>query len=919
MNAYRLIPLAVAGLCSALSLESGAVVLRPAYDASWRWTRQANSPSNDFSVCRLEPAAGPAGGAALHLKDDFAGRMNNVLAFHLAPQEVAALRGRTVWLSMRIRQVAANTTKGVGFSLSAYGAKGVSRSIATGTFAETPWQTLQVKVRVPADARTISFNLNCANGWGSTGEAWFADWVLTDEPSAVPKMEISDVRTSPEFTYRLEETKDPTPEIAAYRKSYREQPPQEEDGKERPEIRDGTFWFRGHPHFFVGPWVYNHTEMDWNDRKTDKLGIDHIAYREAPSTSVWEAVGFDSLQISAAPARYGALVRGLPVDADRRHWEPDWKARERMLDAYFGRFGGDMPMVMDFAFGYEGAYPKDVRHLLNQRKDAWHAFVPFCPETPEGAAYYRDYFLGGTRAAMRRGANVFLYELFNESSYNCECRANVVAFAREMKRRYGTIAAANAVWDADFDNFAEVAAQSDMKQIPGVWYDWCGFVSDRYVAILKAGRETVRSADRRSRIYFTEQAGGTPPAWRGMDYRKIADALDVLALEGGFQYGARSGYKAKDMAEAVCATGGSRHFYNCDFYQALVRGKPEKALVNDEHYCTRYVNGERVPSKPTDYISSLWMEAMHGLSASFFYSWDKRSFDYKDLKGAHENVRKPSYKCSSLLNPFNVKPEDLDAFKRFRAEFEPYADKVLPSPRVKPATVAVFFSKASEIHYDAFPRYDKTESPHHPPKNTVTSDWYLRLLHAQYPVKVVFEEDLDRLGPDVQALVFPGCPCADDATIAAAKAFADRGGLVVTGVGAFAYDPYLKPRAEERRGGFTAVKRADDVLALLDKSRVHRYAELEPTDGGAPLASADVQVCDRGDFKLVTVFSLEDGEARRVRLHLSHLDGAGPWLVKDGVTGRVLCEAATSCVLEKGFDLTVPPQERVVLVFQKGN
>lgn len=903
---------------------AGALLLTaaPAVAATWRISVEdlsRGTPSatgtNGFAVCRLEPAAGPSGGAALHLRDDVAGRVNNVLTYRFAPAAVAQMRGRTLGLSAKVRQAAASSPSDVGFSLGAYGAKGVSRTIGTGTRGATPWQTLQVKVRVPADARQVVVNLNCANGWGGTGEAWFADLVLTDDPADRPKMAVADFRAFDEYAYRLPAATDDTPEAAAFRQGYREQPPQEEDGKARPEIRDGTFWYRGRPHFFVGPWVYNRTEMDWRADGSDKLGIGHIAYREPPGTNVWAAVGFDSLQISAAPARYGALLRGFPVEAFRRLGDPDWKVAEQRLDAYFARFGGAMPMVMDFAFGYRGLYGKDVGRLLDQRKGAWHDFVPLCPETPEGRAYYRDYFLGGTRAAMRRGANVFLYELFNESSYNCMCRANVVAFAKEMKRRYGTVAAANATWDTDFDHFAEVAAQTNLKQYPGVWHDWCGFATARYVALLRAGRDAVRSADRRSRVYFAEQAAGTPPAWRGMDYRRIADALDVLAVEGGFQYGSRSGYAATNMAEAVCATGGSRHFYNLDFYQALVRGKPGKVLVNDEHYCTRFENGERVPSKATDYISSLWMEALHGLSASYFYVWDKRSFDYQDLKGAYENVRKPSYKCSSLLNPHNVRPDDLDAFRRFRAEFEPYADRVLPQPRVKPATVAVFFSKASEIHYDAFPRYDKSESPWHPPKNTVTSDWYLRLLHALYPVQVVFEEDLGRLGPEVAALVFPGAPCADDATVAAASAFAAKGGLVVTGPDAFAYDPYLKPRPEGRRGRFRRAATADDALAALAAAKVRRYAALEPLDGKGALRAADVQVCDRGAFKLVTVFSLEAGDTRHVNLRLRHLDGTGPWRVKDVVTGRVLSARATPATLAEGLALDVPPQERVVLAF----
>ena len=154
------------------------------------------------------------------------------------------------------------------------------------------------------------------------------------------------------------------------------------------------------------------------------------------------------------------------------------------MAGYFARFG-DLPMVMDFAFGYNKQYPSDLSRILNQYMDAWHAFVPFCPEHPEGWAYYRDYFLAGTRVALKNGLNAFLYELFNESSYNCQCPWNRRAFLDEARTRYGTIAAANATWGTDFDSFDEMAFAGDWAAYPGVWYDWCAFTARRYAAVLK--------------------------------------------------------------------------------------------------------------------------------------------------------------------------------------------------------------------------------------------------------------------------------------------------------------------------------------------------------------------------------------------------------------------------------------------------
>ena len=61
-----------------------------------------------------------------------------------------------------------------------------------------------------------------------------------------------------------------------------------------------------------------------------------------------------------------------------------------------------------------------------------------------------------------------------------------------------------------------------------------------------------------------------------MDYRLVADALDVLTVEGGWQYGFKPEFNAKDAMEAVVATGGSKHYFNLAFFRALA--KDEKPI-----------------------------------------------------------------------------------------------------------------------------------------------------------------------------------------------------------------------------------------------------------------------------------------------------------------------------------------------------
>ncbi len=850
------------------------------------------------------------GPVEMHLVDDDAGQTNSNRLYHLKAVTVKELRGTTLHFSAQIRQERASNHDGVGLSLSAAGEKGPPRraSIHTGELGAFDYRPFHCALKVPDDARSIVVSINAAVGWGQTCEAYFKDFLLTTHAADHPRMPVRPLEELDEVVYRYHNPSNDTPEIAEYRRSYREQPPKEKDERDRPEIKHGTFYFRGRPHFFVGPWVQNHTRIDWDLLKKPHLGIMHPAYLKPFGKEVFEELGMNSCQISAAHSQYGALLRGFPVEEKMQNYPfYTWRQREQEVETYYKRMD-DLPLVLDFAFGYASAYPEEARRLIDQKKrGAWHHFVPFCPHVPEGLAYYRDYFLGGTRAAMRYGANVYMYELFNESAWNCMCRPAIIRFAAEMKERYGTIEKANERWDTVFLDFDELAVQSSMKQYPGVWRDWCVYSSREYVKLLRFGKDTVRSVDRRDRVYFCEQAAGHPPYRRGMDYRDIAAELDVLSLEGGWRFGDnRTVYTSKSEMEDVVAMKGSKHFFNCDFFRALV--KDRKPFVNNEHYCTRYQDGLRVPSKATDYITALWLETMHGCSANYTYSWDKRSWESNTPEKAYENVKNPSYKSSSLLNPYNVKPEDLDAFGRFLRELEPYRDRLLPCPRTAPATVAIFYSKPTEIFYDVFPRFSEKESKAHPPTVTRTQNWYERLLHATYPVRIVFEEDLDTLGAEVKALVFPEARCALASTIKAAELFGQRGGLVIASEDSFMYDEYLKPTPGNTHL-FTRVKTATGALAELEKRAVPRYVTVEPIDGGERPVGLDAQLCDRGDFKLLVIAAMGEENPRKVRVTLSNLKGAGPFQLKNAITGAELDCADPSA----GFKLVLPPQERVVI------
>ena len=190
---------------------------------------------------------------------------------------------------------------------------------------------------------------------------------------------------------------------SAYRDSYLAQPAQEEDGRRRPVVKHGTWYLDGKPVFWIGGWLHGNRTADWPKGNPDRQGIGHFAYSIPPGKELFDRIGFNSSQISHAPVQAGKALMGLPLGDRKRKFD-----QVEAEDADFIRGFGDVPMVVDFAYGFAAEIPEDVRKRTDQVTSWWHLFVPFCPENPEGARYYESYFLGGTRTLMRYGMNVFI-------------------------------------------------------------------------------------------------------------------------------------------------------------------------------------------------------------------------------------------------------------------------------------------------------------------------------------------------------------------------------------------------------------------------------------------------------------------------------------------------------------------------------
>ena len=110
--------------------------------------------------------------------------------------------------------------------------------------------------------------------------------------------------------------------------------------------------------------------------------------------------------------------------------------------------------------------------------------------------------------------------------------------------------------------------------------------------------------DRRKQVLFTEQLAlqnAYSSRGAGMDYRRIADTLDVLTHEGGLRFGNSAARQTGNVMEDAACAENRAYLYVSDLFDALAvpRGK---AVMNDEYYCARFDFGKRVPSRRLDMV-----------------------------------------------------------------------------------------------------------------------------------------------------------------------------------------------------------------------------------------------------------------------------------------------------------------------------
>lgn len=699
------------------------------------------------------------------------------------------------------------------------------------------------------------------------------------------------------------------------------------DNYSRPEIRNGAFVYKGKLTFFTGPILSSPLfPADWSPWSQNFSNAKY--YRELPDQKTLHSFGFNALAFSPANAILAFIFRN------------NYGIKKRLLTEYemakdFLEKLDGMPFFTDLS-----APPKQIktawqrenawRPEFEQQNGSWHEFIPLCMKHPSCDSELAKAYQDSAKFLLSNKGNPFVYEIFNEPSYNCRCNFNRKEFALELARKFGDIAKCNELWKSDFKSFKEAAFFKPLEKFPGLWSAWCKSCGTQYALIVRKYINAIKKVDRRKNVYFTEQlvisSIFSGLAGAAMDYMKLAKQVDVLGVEGKWGYGRRISDSETDksskvgMMAQVLNSMNAKYSFMLDFYSNL--GKNRKPIVDLEHYCARFNFAKRVPSRKNDFATTFWNQIMHGLDGAMLYHWDKRSWEWKTFEEAKANVINGGYKSYSLLNPYNYPRESLDGIRQFQKELAGLEKIVLPKPRRKTPTVGIIYSYPSLRHSALSGRKVSNEM----------LNLYQIVLYNNYPYRIVMEEELDN--PDVSALqilIAPSVNCAYPETLDLLKKYTKNGGVLflcddafdidengqklnpepLTGNKSFPCQSYcaLKNLSENGKKKLFPLRRnlvpqtsrtiwegdkgaclltlnklgkgkvfhfagpADSPLADVALKRVfkmegiRKYLNVVPVDS-KPLKEVEAHLVDRGETKLVCMVNWESRGSRLIKLQM---------------------------------------------------
>ena len=369
--------------------------------------------------------------------------------------------------------------------------------------------------------------------------------------------------------------------------------------------------------------------------------------------------------------------------------KPDTWASRKDLEKILS--GCKLPLYVDFTcFPWtHGKLTKPQYKLPPQALNAGGSesegnhWVPYNVNSPEGRSIYQTYWASGAGIVKSAGANALFYELFNEPGYNDKNDYNRALFAKRLQAAYGSIEKLNAAWHSSYKDFESVAQFKTQTESPALAVEWGKFMEDSFADICKLGVETIRKVDPAARCCVQPLGGGSSLyLYRyNVNIYKVNQVCDSISLPTGGGIGNSRGID-KPAARAI----------DTPTLQSVPFGLLERRLFLSIAKGKSLHDGELYSGVSKESMSSaLWLEAMRGVDATYFFTWNSRSWDWKpkNAEGARKNFETFPW---MMLNPYGIDSNAFKAIMQFKREYLKIADVFQPRENQVKPQIAVLAS-----------------------------------------------------------------------------------------------------------------------------------------------------------------------------------------------------------------------------------
>lgn len=722
------------------------------------------------------------------------------------------------------------------------------------------------------------------------------------------------------------------------------------DAYKRPTIKNSTFYENNKPKFMIGPWTMHE---QWDRRHYPSHTYHPDCQNDLRLKQLYQGIVNKKLYTDMG---FSTLHPQTPIELVAEKYFPRLIG-EKHYKRYFGHYDfisslRGMPIIVDYATF--GAYGHHVYKILGKAMREWKkitkqkampdlnqicprmtGFVPFCPENPQGMEIYSFLLQQEARELLTRGDNPWIYELFNEPRYNCQCTWNRNAFKTFLKKRYKNIAKLNKTYaNSVFSNFDSVAS-SKLKSNSGVWSDWQEFIGHQWNKILISLRNKIKMIDQRKNVYFFVQPVISSimqsEAWSGINIVTEHDSLDALGTEGGVSFGGNNYDVKTDTMNEVMFMDRNQiygHQFNLDIIRAIT---PDKPVINSELNVMRFFNGRRMPTRREDIITSLWSEVIHGSSAAILYAWEKRGPQWRSPEEAEKLLNRYP---ASWLNPKAFSPRALYGIKDFNKELNEVSEWVLPGKRIK-GNVAIMISRPTIWQQQINPKSNYLKY------RQALQKIYTILMQKHIPVEFIYEEQ-GLLNLKRFKFIFAiGCKYVYTNTEDKLVKYVKDGGRLFTEQTAFTFDRYGKKRKSQFKKEIENTKYSSlgrkkcgrkyslnkgilfylnsaqkDKITMTDIIRQIReynsdvFKAYIVNGNGKPVYNVELQSIDRGDKKLI--FLVNWNHTKLIDTKLGYkLDK--PYFVYD-LSEKISYGKCSPEKFKQGLRLLLAPQIRKIIV-----